>query len=249
MVQKRLLIAGNWKMFGRRADLVELDSMAAAASGAPAGITVVACPPSVLTAAAAARAAGSRLQIGVQSIHAGADGAHTGDINAAMAADAGAQWAIVGHSERRAAYGESDAEIAAKAAAARAAGLMPIICVGESLAERQAGQAGDVVARQIASSVPSADVVVAYEPIWAIGSGLTPTASEIAAIHAAARAAFAARFGDQAAAALPILYGGSVKPANAGAIFAIDGVDGALVGGASLKASDFNAIIAAGAGL
>jgi triosephosphate isomerase len=160
-----------------------------------------------------------------------------------MAADAGASYAIVGHSERRANQGESDAIVAAKAGAALAAGLVPIICVGETLAQRQAGEAGAIVAAQIAASCPAADVVLAYEPIWAIGTGLTPTTAEIAEIHDAARRAFAAKF---PGASVRILYGGSVKPANAADILAVDGVDGALVGGASLKGAEFAAIARAG---
>lgn len=241
---KPLLIAGNWKMYGRMADLAELDALAAAVGGVRAEVDVVLCPPFTMTAAAAGRAKGGRIAIGVQDVAAiGADGAHTGDVSAAMAADAGARFAIVGHSERRAAHGETDAVVAAKATAAAAAGLVPIVCVGETLEQRKAGEAAAVVAAQVAGSCPAAGVVLAYEPVWAIGTGLTPTAAEIAEIHAEARRAFAAKF---PGAAVRILYGGSVKPGNAAEILVIDGVDGALVGGASLKAKDFAAIVLAG---
>lgn len=244
MPPKPLLIAGNWKMYGRAADLAELDALAAAIGGVRPEVEVAVCPPFTLTMAAVARAAGGRIAIGVQDVAAvGADGAHTGEVSAAMAADAGARYAIVGHSERRATQGETDALVAAKAEAALAAGLAPIVCVGETLEERKAGQAAAVVARQVAASCPAPNVILAYEPVWAIGTGLTPTAAEIAEIHAEAWRAFAAKFG---ATAVRILYGGSVKPANAAELLAIDGVDGALVGGASLKAKDFAAIVSAG---
>jgi triosephosphate isomerase len=245
MALKPLLIVGNWKMFGRMADLAELDALADAAAALRDGVELAVCPPFTLTAAAAARAAGKgRVAIGVQDVAAvGGDGAHTGEVSAAMAADAGARFAIVGHSERRAGQGETDAMVAAKAQAALDAGLAPIVCVGETLEERTAGRAEVVVAAQVAASCPAAELVVAYEPVWAIGTGLTPTGEEIVAIHAAVRAAFAERFGG---AAVRVLYGGSVKPTNAAEILALAGVDGALVGGASLKAKDFAAIAAAG---
>lgn len=235
----RPLIAGNWKMFGRRADLAEIGALAQA-TRASNGVEIAICPPATLLMAAVQAAAGSAIAIGGQDCRAGSDGAFTGDLNAAMIADAGAVWCIVGHSERRQGHGETDADVMAKAKAAMTAGLKPIICVGETLEERQAGRAVAVVTAQIAASVPPdapADAIVAYEPVWAIGTGLTPTSVEIAEIHAAVRHA------------LPenqrILYGGSVKPGNAREIFGIEGVDGALVGGASLKAVDFAAIIAA----
>lgn len=243
MAQKPLLIVGNWKMYGRLSDLAELDALAEGLAGVRESVAVAVCPPFTLMAAAALRATG-RVAIGVQDVAASsADGPHTGEVSAAMAADAGAGYAIVGHSERRADHGETDAIVAAKAGAALAAGLIPIICVGETLAQRQAGEARAIVAAQVSASCPAADVVLAYEPIWAIGTGLTPTMAEIAEIHDAARRAFAAKF---PSASVRILYGGSVKPANAADILAVDGVDGALVGGASLKGAEFAAIARAG---
>ena len=245
-MSRRPLIAGNWKMFGRRADLSQIGALAAAAKNISTDIEIAICPPASLLAAAAEIAAGSRIGIGAQDCREGADGAFTGDINAAMIADAGAVWCIVGHSERRQGHGETDAKVLAKAMAAMAAGLTPIICVGETLEERQAGLVTTVVARQIAGSVPAdapSTVVVAYEPVWAIGTGLTPTLAQIAETHSAVRVALSV--GRQGAQGMRILYGGSVKPGNAAEIFSVEGVDGALVGGASLKASDFAAIISA----
>ena len=247
---RRPLIAGNWKMNGTLASLDEIDgflSLAEAAGWPRADIVV--CPPATLTGAAVLRAGSSRLAVGGQDCHASASGAHTGDIAAPMLASLGARWVIVGHSERRADHGESDAMVAAKAAAAHAAGLVPIVCLGESLAEREAGQALDVVARQLAASLPKgatgSNTVVAYEPIWAIGSGLTPTVDQIAEVHRHLRAHIAKGFGEAVAAEMRILYGGSVKPGNAAAILALADVDGALVGGASLKAADFWGIASA----
>ena len=243
MAQKPLLIVGNWKMYGRLSDLAELDALAEGLAGVRESVAAAVCPPFTLTAAAALRSTG-RVAIGVQNVAAAsADGAHTGEVSAAMAADAGARYAIVGHSERRAGHGETDAIVAAKADAALAAGLIPIICVGETLTQRQAGEASAIVAAQVAASCPAGNVVLAYEPIWAIGTGLTPTMAEIAEIHDAARRAFVAKF---PGASVRILYGGSVKPANAADILAVDGVDGALVGGASLKGAEFAAIARAG---
>jgi triosephosphate isomerase len=242
---RRPLIAGNWKMFGRVANLSELDALAAAVAGKPVDIAI--CPPATLLAAACARARSGPVRIGAQDCHPGADGANTGDINAPMLADAGAAFCIVGHSERRRDHGERDRDVAAKAAAAAAAGLTPIICVGESLEERKAERALAVVHSQLAASIPDGaggETVIAYEPVWAIGTGLTPTLAEIGAMHAAIRQALSVRFGP-AAETMRVLYGGSVKPANAAEIFGVDGVDGALVGGASLKAAEFSAIIAA----
>jgi triosephosphate isomerase len=233
-------------MNGTGADLAEVERLIAD-HPAP-GCTVLICPPATLLARLAARAAG-RIAVGGQDCHAAASGAHTGDIAAAMLAEAGASHVIVGHSERRADHAETDAAVAAKAAAAQAAGLTAIVCLGETEAERDAGQTLAVIDRQLAGSVPEgadpARLVIAYEPVWAIGTGRTPTLDEIGAVHAALRRGLAARFGAGAAAAVPLLYGGSVKPGNAAAIFAVPDVDGALVGGASLKAADFGAIIAA----
>ena len=247
---RRPLIAGNWKMNGTLASLDEIDgflSLAEAAGWPMADIVI--CPPATLLGAAVQRAGRSRLTIGGQDCHASASGAHTGDVAAGMLASLGAKWVIVGHSERRADHGEDDAMVAAKAAAAHAAGLVPIICLGESLTEREAGHALDVVGRQLAASLPAeanaSNTVVAYEPIWAIGSGLTPTNTQIAEVHAHLRAGIAKGFGETVAAGMRILYGGSVKPSNAAAILGLDDVDGALVGGASLKAVDFWGIASA----
>jgi triosephosphate isomerase len=236
-MHSRPLIAGNWKMFGRKADLVEVAAIASAARDRP-GVEAAICPPATLLAAAVEVAAGTGLGIGAQDCRAGGDGAFTGDVNAAMLADAGARWCIVGHSERRQGHGETDAAVRAKAEAALAAGVLPIVCVGETLEERKAGRAVTVVAAQVRASAPSAaqtEAVIAYEPVWAIGTGLTPSLAEIEEIHGAVREAFGAP--------VRVLYGGSVKPVNAGEILGVAGVDGALVGGASLKAADFIAII------
>jgi triosephosphate isomerase len=207
---------------------------------------VLLCPPATLIAPMAAALAGSAVQVGGQDCHAGASGAHTGDLSAEMLADSGASAVIVGHSERRADHGESDAAIAAKAGAAWRAGLIAIICVGETEAQRDAGQALAVIASQIAGSVPgsatAANTVVAYEPVWAIGTGRTPTLDQIAEIHDAMRAQLVSRFGAEGD-GMRLLYGGSVKPGNAAEIFAVSNVDGGLVGGASLKAADFSGIV------
>ena len=245
-MSRRALIAGNWKMFGRRADLSQIGALATATTDASARLDIAVCPPATLIAAAVEAAHGSRIAIGAQDCRAEADGPFTGDINAPMIADAGATFCIVGHSERRHGHGETDQTVHAKAMAAMAAGLSPIICVGETLEERKSGRAVAVVARQIAGSVPAdagSSVVVAYEPVWAIGTGLTPTLEQISEIHSAVRSALAE--GGRRADAMRILYGGSVKPGNAAEIFTVEGVDGALVGGASLKAADFAAIITA----
>ncbi|WP_172326710.1 triose-phosphate isomerase [Mangrovicoccus sp. HB161399] len=238
----RKLAAGNWKMNGLSADLAEVRTLLEA--GAP-GCGVLLCPAATLVAAMAETCKGSFIDVGGQDCHAAASGAHTGDISAAMLADAGASHVILGHSERRADHGESDAVVKAKAEAALEAGLLPVICVGETEAERDAGETLAVVATQLAGSLPeTAGLVIAYEPVWAIGTGRTPTLEQIAEVHDAMRATLAERFGD-AADGIPLLYGGSVKPGNAAEIFAVSNVDGALVGGASLKAKDFGAIIAA----
>ncbi len=240
------LAAGNWKMNGLGANLAEIDALVAA-HPSPAGEILI-CPPATLVSQMAHRAAGSAIKVGGQDCHAGASGANTGDISAEMLADAGAAFVIVGHSERRADHGESDGDISAKAQAAWRAGLTAIICVGETLAEREAGQTIAVVGGQLQGSVPdgatAANTVIAYEPVWAIGTGKVPTLDEIAAVHDDIRARLTDRFGSDAA-GMRLLYGGSVKPGNAAEIFAVSNVDGALVGGASLKAEDFGGIVAA----
>ncbi|TWI31569.1 triose-phosphate isomerase [Paracoccus sulfuroxidans] len=241
----RKLAAGNWKMNGTLASLAEVDALLSA-HPAP-GCDLLLCPPAVLVHAMAQRAQGSALKVGGQDCHANASGAHTGDIAAAELADVGASHVILGHSERRADHGETDAQVAAKAIAAHQAGLVAIICVGETETQRDAGQTLDVIAAQLAGSVPdcatAANTVIAYEPVWAIGTGRTPTNDQIAEVHALMRDKLSARFADGAD--FTLLYGGSVKPGNAAEIFAIPHVEGALVGGASLKASDFGPIVAA----
>jgi triosephosphate isomerase (TIM) len=246
-MSRRPLIAGNWKMYGRQRDLAELDALAQAVSPLGDVLDVLICPPATLLAVASARAGAGPVLIGGQDCRPGGDAAQTGDLNAAMLADAGARYCIVGHSERRRDHGESDGIVAQKALSVAAAGLAPIICIGETLEERKAGEAISIVSRQLSTSIPDGagpETVIAYEPVWAIGTGLTPGLAEIGEVHDAIRARLVARFAD-AGARMRVLYGGSVKPANAGEIFTVPEVDGALVGGASLKAADFTAIIRA----
>jgi len=247
MARARQLIVGNWKMNGLGADLVELRAVAAAVGGKTTP-TVGICPPATLIARAVQTAADSAVVIGGQDCHPKASGAHTGDVSAEMLADAGARLVIVGHSERRADHGETDALVRAKAQAGWRAGLKAILCVGETRAEREAGRALSVISAQLAGSVPDGadptNIAIAYEPVWAIGTGLVAGTDDIAEAHAHIRAALGKRFG-AAGSGIAILYGGSVKPDNARAILALDAVDGALVGGASLKAADFLAIVAA----
>ncbi|MFT3808762.1 MAG: triose-phosphate isomerase [Micropepsaceae bacterium] len=236
----RPLAAGNWKMNGLGADAAEIALLAAKLVVREAEADVLICPPATLLARMAVAFEGQGIAFGGQDCHAAVSGAHTGDISAGMIADAGGSYVIVGHSERRAGYGETDAAVAAKAAAAHNAGLIAIVCVGETLAEREAGKALAVVDGQVQGSLPpgatAENTVIAYEPVWAIGTGKTPSLADIAEMHAGIRA----RLGD---AGFRILYGGSVKPANAAEILGLANVDGALVGGASLKAADFDAII------
>lgn len=240
------LAAGNWKMNGSTAALAEVTALLAA-HPAPA-CEMLLCPPATLIAQMAHAAKGTPLQVGGQDCHPKSSGAHTGDISAVMLADAGASHVILGHSERRADHGETDALVRAKAETAIAAGLIAIVCVGETEAERDAGTTLDIIGAQLAGSAPeagtAANLVIAYEPVWAIGTGRTPTLAEIAEVHAFLRARLTDRFGP-AAKGMRLLYGGSVKPSNATEIFAVPDVDGALVGGASLKAADFGAIVAA----
>lgn len=242
----RKLAAGNWKMNGTRAAVAEVEALLAAAPD-PA-CEMLLCPPATLIAAMAQAAQGSALRIGAQDCHTKPSGAHTGDLSAAMLADAGATHVILGHSERRTDHGETDALVRAKAEAALAAGLVAIVCIGETGAERDAGATLDVVAAQLDGSVPpgarAADLVIAYEPVWAIGTGRIPTLAQIAEVHGFIRDRLTGLIGDQAA-GVRLLYGGSVKPGNAAEIFALPDVDGALVGGASLKAADFAPIVAA----
>ncbi|WP_180956043.1 triose-phosphate isomerase [Monaibacterium marinum] len=241
----RPLVAGNWKMNGLRAALTEVEALTAA-HPAPA-CDVLLCPPATLIGAMVAAAAGGPVSVGGQDCHAAQSGAHTGDTSAEMIADAGGTAVIVGHSERRADHGEDDATVKAKAEAALRANLVAVVCVGETEAERDAGRTLDVVLGQLAGSMPqgatAANTVIAYEPVWAIGTGRVPEIADITEVHDALRKAVSDRLGDGAS--MRLLYGGSVKPSNAAEIFAVENVNGGLVGGASLKAADFGGIIAA----
>jgi triosephosphate isomerase len=241
---RRPLIAGNWKMNGLMADGVALaEGVAAKLRASPRPADLLVCPPATLIDAVARAVAGSALAVGGQDCAPTASGAHTGDVAAPMFKDLGAGYVIVGHSERRTDHGETDAQVRAKAAAAHAAGLVAIICIGETEAERDAGRTLEVVGRQFAESLPDGatpdNTVIAYEPVWAIGTGRTPTTPEVAEVHAAIRALAAKALGQAAADRLRILYGGSMKPSNAKELLALDDVDGGLIGGASLKVDDF----------
>ena len=245
----RPLVAGNWKMNGSRKALAEIGAMAEGYDAAlRAKVDLMICPPTPLIHQAALQALGTRIAIGAQDCHSETSGAFTGDVAAEMLAEAGAGAVIVGHSERRQYHAETDAQVAAKAFAAIRAGLVAIVCVGETRAEREAGKALAVVGRQVQRSVPEhatpETVIVAYEPVWAIGTGLTPTAADVAEVHALIRKKLVRQHGKEAA-GIRILYGGSVKPSNARELMAVANVDGALVGGASLKAADFLGIAAA----
>ena len=246
----RPLIAGNWKMNGLKAQLAEAKAVrdALASGQVPHGVDVMICPPATLIAALADLAEGTRFAVGGQDCHWLPSGAHTGDISAEMLHDAGATAVIVGHSERRADHGELDHVVKAKAEAALRAGISAIVCIGETAGQRRAGLTLDVVGRQLAGSLPeastAADTIVAYEPVWAIGTGLTPTTAEVADVHAFIRSVLIDRLGHQGR-EMRILYGGSVKPSNAADLLAVPHVNGALVGGASLKAKDFLGIVAA----
>ncbi len=248
MKQSVKLIAGNWKMNGLGASLGEVATLRQSLEAEPPACRVALCPPATLVERMAAAAQGSVIEVGGQDCRAETHGAYTGGVSAAMLRDAGAGLVIVGHSERRQEFGETDALVAAKAEAAVVAGLAPIVCVGETLEQREAGRAVQIVRDQVINSLPKAVLsggfAVAYEPVWAIGTGLTPTLEQIEEVHRVVRAAMLERLGLGSAAA-PILYGGSVKPDNARDILAVAEVGGALVGGASLKAADFLPIIRA----
>jgi triosephosphate isomerase len=242
-LKRRPLVAGNWKMNGLRGSVGELSRITAGYGAALAErVDLLVCPPATLIASFVEHAKGSRVAIGGQDCHPNASGAHTGDISAEMLSDAGASAVIVGHSERRADHGETDAVVRAKAEAALRAGLTAIVCVGETRAERDARRTLEVVGEQLDRSVPGGarpeTVVIAYEPVWAIGTGRTPTPADVAEVHEMIRAQLKRRFGT-AAGPSRILYGGSVKPDNAGELLTVPNVDGALVGGGSLKADDF----------
>jgi triosephosphate isomerase len=241
----RPLVAGNWKMNGLQASVAELNKIVTGADKLADKADILVCPPATLLAAFAAAAQRSSVSVGAQDCHAEAFGAHTGDLSAEMLKDAGASAVIIGHSERRQDHAESDADVQSKTQAAWRAGLLPIVCLGETKEERDAGATLSRIERQIAESLPQTlkgDLVLAYEPVWAVGSGLTPTPSDVAEVHALIRDRLRARYG-AAGEAVRILYGGSVKPSNAKELMAVENVDGALVGGASLKADDFLGIV------
>jgi len=245
----RPLVVGNWKMNGLTASLAEIEAMRRAADAGEAGAAELAvCPPATLLAPAAEKLKGGKLSLGAQDCSPEPAGAFTGDISAAMLKDAGASYVIVGHSERRIHHQETDELVRAKAEAALKIGLVPIVCVGETRAQREAGEQAAVVIRQLRRSLPpggtSETVVIAYEPVWAIGTGLTPTPADVAAVHNGIRALLA-EVGGPRAVKTRLLYGGSVKPSNCSELLTLDNVDGALVGGASLKAAEFLAIAAA----
>ena len=242
----RPLIAGNWKMNGLKASTAEFEAMLAGAAEVTGKADLLVCPPATLLAGFADKARGTRaVAVGAQDCHAKASGAHTGDLSAEMLADAGASAIIVGHSERRADHGESDVVVHQKTEAVWRAGLVAIVCVGETQQQRDAGQTLDILRGQLNLSLPqgstAANLTVAYEPVWAIGTGLTPTAKDVEQIHAFIRTLLIERFNGEGA-RMRILYGGSVKPSNAAELMAVWNVNGALVGGASLKAADFLAI-------
>lgn len=241
----RTLIAGNWKMNGLQANLTEIEEVAVAVPASENGPEALLCLPATLVLPASRLADGSGLRIGGETCHFREKGAHTGDISAQMLADAGGSYVIVGHSERRADHGETNQIVASQAEAAIRAGLTPIICVGETLAERDAGQVLEVISSQIAASIPAGAeagaVVIAYEPVWAIGTGRVAAPEQIAEVHAFIRNQLVDRFGPTGQ-GVRILYGGSMNPANAAEILAVTEVNGGLIGGASLKAADFLAI-------
>ncbi|MGE5506387.1 MAG: triose-phosphate isomerase [Actinomycetota bacterium] len=247
MSNRRKLIAGNWKMNGLKADGLALaKGVAAKANGAKPACDLLVCPPFTLIAAVAEAVAGSPVEVGGQDCHAKANGAHTGDTAPAMLVDAGCKAVIVGHSERRTDHGETDQTVRAKAAAAHAAGLTAIICIGETLAQRDAGQTIEVNRTQLTGSLPpgstAANTVIAYEPVWAIGTGRVATPAQAQEVHAAIRAELVKLVGEAEAGKMRILYGGSMKPDNARELLALPDVDGGLIGGASLKVDDFWAI-------
>lgn len=245
MSARRTLIAGNWKMNGLVADATALAGGLAEKMKAAGDVNfdMLICPPAIQISVAVAAVAGSNIQVGGQDSHWNASGAHTGDTAVAMLKDAGCSCAIVGHSERRTDHAETDEIVKNKAAAAQAAGLIAVICIGETEAERDAGKTLDVNGSQIAGSVPdgsnAANTVIAYEPVWAIGTGRTPTNDEVQDVHAFIRGELAKKIGDNEAAKTRILYGGSMNPGNSKDLLALADVDGGLIGGASLKVDDF----------
>lgn len=249
MAGPKALVAGNWKMNGLTAQLKEVRLLADMLKGVRLGCDVMVCPPCTLIRPVVQLLGSSRIKVGGQDCHAAAAGAYTGDISAEMLEDAGCVAVIVGHSERRARHCESDANVRAKAEAAHRAGLTAIICIGETLEEREAGRTLEVVSTSLAASLPKvfgdSDTVIAYEPVWAIGTGRTPTPLQVAEVHRRIRRDLVEMAGEQKGRAIRVLYGGSVKPDNAAELLNGDAVNGALVGGASLKAADFIGIIKA----
>lgn len=245
MAERTTLIAGNWKMNAGSEMATTLTDGLVAWQGAD-NVEMLVCPPFPYLGPVGAMISESDIKLGAQTCHANASGAHTGDVAAEMLADLGCSYVIVGHSERRADHGERDGDVCAQAIAAHRAGLCAIVCVGETEAERDAGDTIGIVTAQLAGSLPDGstaeNLVVAYEPVWAIGTGRTPTDDEVQEVHAAIRADLAARFSDDIANGVRILYGGSMKPSNAKELLALADVDGGLIGGASLKAEDFTAI-------
>jgi len=242
MANRRPLVAGNWKMNGLRPSAAELGKIVAGSEAPAVRTDLLICPPATLVMMFASAAHGSKVAIGAQDCHAEASGAFTGELSAEMLADAGATAVIVGHSERRTYHGETDAAVRAKALAVWRAGLLAIVCIGETKDQRTAGQTLDIVGAQLAGSLPNVliaeSLAVAYEPVWAIGTGLTPMPADVAEVHGFIRERLTARFGETGE-EIRILYGGSVKPSNAKELLGVANVDGALVGGASLKADDF----------
>lgn len=247
MSERRKLAAGNWKMNGTAAALDQIEALARAQVDAQPEILI--CPPATLIERMVRATEGSPVAVGGQDCHWNETGAHTGDVSAAMLHDAGARYVILGHSERRADHGESDETVRKKCEAAWAEDLTAIVCVGETLSEREAANTIDIIKGQLAGSLPEQatghNLVVAYEPVWAIGTGKVPSTDQIGEVHDQIRTALGKRFGPGVGKSVRLLYGGSVKPDNADEIFAVENVDGALVGGASLKADDFGAIITA----
>ncbi|EMI19709.1 triose-phosphate isomerase [Rhodopirellula maiorica SM1] len=251
-MSRQTIIAGNWKMNTRSDSAVALAKGVVAAVGETPTVEVVLCPPSVYLSSVADAVAGTSVQLGAQNLYAAEDGAFTGEVNASMLTDVGCGFVILGHSERRALMGETDADVSKKLHAALAGNLVPIVCVGETLEEREAGKMEEVIETQVRGSLAGLDeiraagIVVAYEPVWAIGTGKTASPEQAEEVHALIRKLLGEMFTTDVAAQIRIQYGGSVKPGNAKELLGQPNIDGALVGGASLKADDFAGIIAAG---
>ncbi|KAA5543854.1 triose-phosphate isomerase [Roseiconus nitratireducens] len=249
---RRTIIAGNWKMNTRAGEAAELAKGVAGAVGENPAVEVAVCPPAVYLSVVADVLAGSAVGLGAQNLYPAEDGAFTGEVNASMLRDVGCRYVILGHSERRALLGETDAEVSEKLSAALAGNLVPIVCVGETLDDREGGKTESVVETQLKGSLKGLDearaagVVIAYEPVWAIGTGKTASPEQAEEVHAFIRKLLGELFGSEVAEQIRIQYGGSVKPGNAKDLLGQPNIDGALVGGASLKVDDFVAIIQAG---